>query len=761
MPVIIRRRSWRLRRPDALLAFVASTALLAGTPVRATPGLPDGVLAALGRAARASAGGHSRAEARALIDAAEESANPVLASRATLVAYSHRHFRTAHTAALLWRTLAPHDPQAVSFLFLTDFTLGRNRQGLRRMAELLPPGAPWIGEDMMATLLIRRLPHILDLRIAQLWHRRHPHASGPRYLLGLVALRIGMSGTARLMAHELAGRKLTLEHRLRVGELASQALVYGGRPRRGLKKARALLESEPKSLPLAVNLISLELVSGHNRKAHALALRWRRIHPHNGALFLALALADLHRNHPRRARAWLTRRLSPLRRACASPGAGDPPPRSALAHGTSSRPRRPACAAACSQDLSSRPRRDVRSRPCGHGDREGGSRLPSPPHSGEALSRKCLDPQRGGVLSRPAYGAPLACPTRHRPCARPRSRRSPDPRQPRLGVLPAEPLSSGVGSFPAGLRARPLAHDRAPLRTRALAHRSQSTGARALVAGLQAPPARPRPCRDAGPSRWFLRGAAPSRSADGTPPACGLRSSASRCPPPRSASSASEFHGARMARRSDRLRTRWDPSPELEDGARTHRASRERFAWNRGISPRRPARGLVRAHHPPRTATDPSSWALSQALAGRRRPDRERALLDLRSPGSRTSLLHPLRPAPARAPHPPGGLERALPSLHRPGRARASRPPASHAPRSSPETSRRPLDDRRHARGPEHALREPAGRGLSGVKARGARTPLDFGPADRGAPAFGRRTRDGWDRSPPPHLAPPSTARAI
>jgi Tfp pilus assembly protein PilF len=309
MPVIIRRRSWRLRRPDALLAFVASTALLAGTPVRATPGLPDGVLAALGRAARASAGGHSRAEARALIDAAEESANPVLASRATLVAYSHRHFRTAHTAALLWRTLAPHDPQAVSFLFLTDFTLGRNRQGLRRMAELLPPGAPWIGEDMMATLLIRRLPHILDLRIAQLWHRRHPHASGPRYLLGLVALRIGMSGTARLMAHELAGRKLTLEHRLRVGELASQALVYGGRPRRGLKKARALLESEPKSLPLAVNLISLELVSGHNRKAHALALRWRRIHPHNGALFLALALADLHRNHPRRARAWLTRLL--------------------------------------------------------------------------------------------------------------------------------------------------------------------------------------------------------------------------------------------------------------------------------------------------------------------------------------------------------------------------------------------------------------------------------------------------------------------
>ncbi len=309
MPVMIRRRPRRLRRVGLSCAVVFFLALLWGAPLSAAPVLPDGVLSALGRAARAAAGGHSRAEARALIVAAEESANPVLASRATLVAYAHRRLRTAHTAALLWQTLAPHDPQAVSFLFLTDFALGRDRQGLRRMAELLPPGTPWIGEQMMSTLLIRRLPHILDLRVAQLWRRRHPHAAGPRYLLGLVALRVGMTGTALLMAHDLDARKLPLDRRLRVGELASQALVYGGRPRRGLKEAKSLLRAQPKSLPLAVNLISLELVSGHARTAHALAVQWRRTHPHDRALFLALALADLHRHQPRRARRWLTRLL--------------------------------------------------------------------------------------------------------------------------------------------------------------------------------------------------------------------------------------------------------------------------------------------------------------------------------------------------------------------------------------------------------------------------------------------------------------------
>jgi predicted Zn-dependent protease len=309
MSVLIRRRFRRLPRARSFCTAAIFLALLGGTPLFATPAVPDGVLAALGRAASAAADGHSRSEAQALIDAAEDSANPVLASRATLVAYAHRHLRTAHTAALLWRTLAPHDPQAVSFLFLTDFALGRDTQGLRRMAELLPPGAPWAGEAMMATLLLRRLPHILDLRVTQLWRARHPRSAGALYLTGLVALRLGMDGTALLTAHELGARKLPLNHRLRVGELLSQSLVYGGRPKRGLEEARRLLAREPKSLPLAVNLISLELVSGHDRQAHALAVRWRLTHPHNRALFLALALSDLHRNHPRRARRWMTRLL--------------------------------------------------------------------------------------------------------------------------------------------------------------------------------------------------------------------------------------------------------------------------------------------------------------------------------------------------------------------------------------------------------------------------------------------------------------------
>ena len=309
MPVLTRPRLRRLSRAGALLVVALVLSLSLAPTLAAAPTLPDSALSALGRAARAAAAHHSRAEALALIDAAEDSANPVLAARATLVAYADRRLHTAHTAALLWRTLAPHDPQAVSFLFLTDVALGRDPQGLRRLAELLPPGTSWAGEETMATLLIRRLPHMLDLRVAQLWVHRHPRASGPRYLLGLVALRIGMSGTAGLEAHDLARRKLPLDRRLRVGELKAQALVYGGRLRRGLAEARRLLHTQPASLPLAVNLISLELVSDHNRAAHALALHWHRTHPRNLALFLALALADLHRHHPQRARRWLTRLL--------------------------------------------------------------------------------------------------------------------------------------------------------------------------------------------------------------------------------------------------------------------------------------------------------------------------------------------------------------------------------------------------------------------------------------------------------------------
>lgn len=301
------RRSWSSGAGLAL----GLGAILALAPLRAAPPLPYGVMAALGRAASAAASGHSRAEANALIEAAEESANPVLAARATIVAYAHRHLKTAHTAALLWRTLAPHDPQAVSFLFLTDVALGRERQGIRRLAELLPPGAPWIEEEMLSTLLIRRLPSFLALRIAQLWAKRHPRALGPRYLLGLVALKIGMPGMALLMARDLlaAKTKLVADHRLRAQELVSQAEVYGGRTRRGLRHAEQLLRAHPQLFPLAINLMSLELISGHDHAAHTLARQWRRTESEARALFLVLALSDLHLDHPRRARRWLTRLL--------------------------------------------------------------------------------------------------------------------------------------------------------------------------------------------------------------------------------------------------------------------------------------------------------------------------------------------------------------------------------------------------------------------------------------------------------------------